>query len=88
MEKMMYTLTNLAKRWDVARTSIWRYAKRGLIPVEISPRGYVVDGRFVEEVEDYIRLMRGEQCKLYAALLLYRLKKSRDAIDRVTGGAQ
>jgi hypothetical protein len=25
---------------------------------------------------------------LYAALLLYRLKKSREAIDRVTGGTQ
>jgi predicted site-specific integrase-resolvase len=83
---MKYTLTNLAKRWGVARTSIWRYAKRGLIPVEVSPRGYIVDGRFAEEVEDYLRLMRGEQRKLYVALLLFRLKKSREAIDEVTGG--
>jgi predicted site-specific integrase-resolvase len=75
---MKYTLTNLSERWGVARTSIWRYAKRGLIPVEVSPRGYIVDGRFAEEVEDYLRLMRGEQRKLYAALLLYRLKKSRE----------
>ena len=88
MEKMMYTLSYVAKRWAVDRTSVWRYAKRGLIPVEISPRGYVVDARFVEEIEIYLRLTRGEQRKLYAALLLYRLKKSRDAIDRVTGGAQ
>jgi predicted site-specific integrase-resolvase len=85
---MGYTISEIAKRWDVARTSIWRYAKRGLIPVQVSPRGYVVDGRFVEEVEDYLRLMRGEQRKLYAALLLYRLKKSREAIDRVTGGSE
>jgi len=85
---MRYTISDIAKRWDVARTSVWRYARRGLIPVEVSPRGYVVDGRFVQEIEDYLRLMRGEQRKLYAALLLYRLKKSREAIDRVTGGNQ
>jgi len=85
---MKFTISDIAKRWDVARTSVWRYAKRGLIPVEISLRGYLVDARFVEEVENYIRLMRGEQCKLYAALLLYRLKKSREAIDKITGGSQ